>query len=450
MNLTLAEVAKLANGIVSDNSNTNLIIKEVVIDSRNVINNHLFVAIKGDSDDGHRYLESLFSKFENNIAALVSDKSLLNKYPNLIYVSDTTHALGILGSNYRQKFNIPVVGITGSNGKTTVKEMLKSICIHEFGEDNVLATVGTLNNHWGMPLTLLALDTKHKVAIIEMGMNHSGEMDYLSNLAKPSIVTVINVMMAHAGFFNDLSDIARAKGEIYHGLLNDGIACVNLNVPFYKLWINDIGNKPIFNYGIPGTDCYLLDSKTDGTTTIVTNRGQIKVKLKVLGQHNQENAVVATALALKVGCSIESITNGLNNYVGYKGRLELKTAFNGALIIDDSYNGNPDSVKAGIRAIENLSKPHWVILGDLGELGKYSDEAHSKLGEFANQNGIEVLLTYGEHTKHTHNSFKGIKRHFIDKEQLIDYCKNNLPSNATLFVKGSKTAKLYEVIDKLV
>lgn len=448
MQLSLREIAIKSGGTLSPGSDPDLLLKHVVIDSRKVTVGTLFVALSGETHNGHDFVESILN---NQTAALVNRDKHLN-LPNLIYVDDTIKALGDLARNYRLQFNIPIVGITGSNGKTTVKEMLKCICIKEFGNDYVLSTSGNFNNHLGMPLTLLNLENTHKVAIIEMGMNHALELAYLTQIAKPTIAVVNNAMLAHAGFFNDLSDIARAKGEIYTGLVKNGTACVNLADPSHQLWLDQLQSQAVkvFTYGGHGSECYLKTSSDLDITTILCRSGEINAKLQVLGEHNKKNALTATALALNLGCSLQNIATGLSSYKGYSRRLEQKLAFNGALIIDDSYNANPSSVKAAILAIKHLPKPHWFIFGDLGELGKFSKFEHEEIGTFAKDNGIDVLLTIGELSKISSNNFKGTKLHFANKQDVVEYCIKNLPKAATLLVKGSNSMALDQVINKLI
>ena len=452
MNLTLQEIALMSGGTLSVGSDLSLLIDNVVIDSRIAKDNSLLVAIKGGKSDGHDFIANAVAKFK--VGALV-DKSYYEStlsstkvLPNLILVDDTIKALGLLAKNYRETLTIPIVGITGSNGKTTVKEMLNLICESEFGVGNVLATEGNLNNHIGMPLTILKIKPKHKVAIIEMGMNHSGELTYLSNIAKPNIATINNIMLAHAGNFNDLEDIATAKGEIFSGLMDDGVAYINQSSPYQDLWQNHPGKNIYF--GKPGSICYIKYSDTGSKFTLDGVLGEINCELKVLGEHNKLNAMTASALAIALHCSSKNIQQVLNNYKGYKGRLERKEAFNGALIIDDSYNANPDSVKVAILSIKDLPKPHWFVFADLGELGKFSKDSHAEIANFATQNGIDCLLSYGEDSKITHSVFKGTKMHFTSIEDIVKYCYEHLPKSATLLIKGSNSMNLASFVSKIV
>ena len=450
MNLTLKQIATMAGGTLSESSDIDLLINTVVIDSRLATNNSLFVAIKGDKNDGHEYVNSILSSFK---AVALVDKSYyqssnFKQIPNLIFVDDTLDALGVLAKNYRKTLSIPIVGITGSNGKTTVKEMLKSICEYQYGESHVLATDGNYNNHIGMPLTLLSITNNHKVAIIEMGMNHSGELTYLSNIAKPNIATINNIMLAHIGNFKDLNDIALAKGEIFSGLMDDGVACINQALPYCNLWLDHPGENVYF--GVEGSQCYLKHTGVGGKLTIDGVIGEIDCDLQVLGEHNKLNALTATSLAISLGCSSKSIKDGLNNYGGYKRRLEQKIAFNGALIIDDTYNANLDSVKAAILAIKDLPKPHWFIFGDLKEVGNLARDVHIEVGNFAAQNGVDFILTIGEDAKSANDVFKGDKMHFNNIQDIVKYCYEHLPCDATVLVKASNSMNLNDLVSKIV
>lgn len=452
MNLSLSEICQMCDGSLSNGSNPDILIDNVVIDSRNVVDNSLFIAIKGENSDGHLFVQNALKG--SVAAAIVSSDCGLN-LPNLIYVNDTVKALGELAHNYRKNFTIPVIGITGSNGKTTVKEMLNSICKVKFGKEHVLATSGNLNNHLGVPLTLLEIESIHKIAIIEMGMNHSGELDYLSNLVSPDIAVVNNVMLAHAGFFNDISEIARAKGEIYNGLKINGTACINLDIPEHNILLENIKDRQlnIVNYGINGSTYYIKSDSVNvenNSFVLVTNLGEIEVNLQILGLHNQKNALTAAVIACQIGCDLREIKEGLEKYSGFKGRLEKKIAFNGATIVDDSYNANPDSVKAAIRAIYHLPHPHWFIFADLKELGRFETLSHEEVGEYADTHGIDLLITYGNLAKIATAKFQGSSLNFDNREDMVKYCLKNLPGNATLLVKGSNSMKLNEVVKELV
>lgn len=444
--LTVAQIVEATNGVVASHVSLQDTIEHIAIDSRSIAAKGLFIAIKGETHDGHDYVAKILENANNY--ALVSHNYPLD-LQNLIRVDDTTLALGKIAAYYRELFKIPVVAITGSNGKTTVKEMLRSICHEEFGTDAVLATSGNLNNHWGMPLTLLGLNSQHKVAIIEMGMNHAGELDYLTKLAKPTLAVVNNVMFAHAGHFTSLADIAVAKGEIYHGLQDKAVACINISNQFAGSWLrDDIKVKNIYRFGSPDSECSIVTVDHAGGH-YKTSIGDIYVKLRILGRHNYDNALSAIALAINLGCSTRAIKNGLENYAGYKGRLERKTAFNGALIIDDTYNANPDSVAAALQAIQELPRPYWFIFADLKELGPNELNFHREIGKLAEQFNIDKLITVGSLSRYTAETFSGDKIHFEQNEDVVKYCTSNLPINATLLLKGSNSMRLFDVAQQL-
>ncbi len=446
--LNSGQLPQMAGGREGPIYANNVTITDVVIDSRKAIKNCLFVALKGEHTDGHDYVAKVVAE-PTNFALVNSDFQL--DLPNLIRVDDSSLALGLLAANYRKQFNIPVAAITGSNGKTTVKEMLRSICEREFSKEMILATTGNLNNHLGMPLTLLQLSKEHKVAIIEMGMNHSGELTYLSNIAKPTLAAVNNVMFAHAGHFTSIRDIANAKFEIFTGLTNNGLACIDKSSEFATEWQQALvkRNIPVFMFGSPHTNCYIKELN-EQYATYITPLGELTITLKVLGRHNYINALTVIALAVNMGCSLDSIKLGLEEYTGYKGRLERKTAFNGALIIDDSYNANPDSVKAALEAIQVLAKPYWFIFADLKELGEFELDFHAKLGKEMNQYSLAKLLTVGDLAKHAARYFEGDKIHFANNQDIVQYCLANLPENATVLIKGSQSMHLSEVVQGII
>ncbi len=466
---SLAQLAAWCGGELSAESNPNLMLDLVVIDSRKVLANTLFVAVKGENHDGHDFVLEILQNIAN-IAALVSHDCGLAQ-PNLIYVPDTVIALGQIARKYRDQFatgldpinsqdqeikhenSLSIVAITGSHGKTTVKEMLRYICDNEFGSEHVLATEGNLNNHLGVPLMLLRLEPKHRVAIIEMGMNHTGEIEYLSKMTKPNIALINNIHLAHAGFFTGLEDIARAKGEIFFGLQSGGIACVNTTSPFAPMWFEYLHSRndiSIFQYGATNTKCYLVSNDDNALTRINYASDEINLQLKVIGQHNKNNAVSAATIAYNLGCGFNSVTSGLSQCPGYKRRLERKTAFNGALIIDDTYNAGPASVKAAIDAIGEFGHPHWVVFADLKELGEFEVDVHKEMAQYMQESGIDVLLTVGELAKITHDTFHGKKMHFVSNQDAVQYCMQNLPANATLLVKGSNSMNLDEVVAGLI
>jgi UDP-N-acetylmuramoyl-tripeptide--D-alanyl-D-alanine ligase len=451
MYFSVLQIANMCEGKIIGNAEIKLHMNNIVIDSRQVVKNSIFVAIVGNNHDGHGFIANAIM---NGAEVIVVNNKYTEFQPNITYiiVDDTTKALGRIAHTYRLHFTIPFIAITGSNGKTTVKEMLKSIACKEYREFEVLATDGNLNNHLGVPLTLLKLNEQHKVAIIEMGMNHFGELKFLSNLVIPTIAVVNNVANAHIGNFNSLDDIAKAKGEIYDGLTESSIALINQGSDYANYWTSLITDPKINKqyYNSHDSDYYIKNIDTNHNTSIMSiNKQDYTVELSVLGEHNYYNALTAITITSLLNYKVSSMLAGIKNYQGYKSRLERKKAFNGAIIVDDSYNANPDSVKAAILAIKDLPKPHWFILGDLKELGVFSDEKHYDVGLFAKANAIDVLLTIGDMVIPANQSFGDNSLYFSNKQDIIEYCQNNLPMSATLLIKASKSLKLWEIADAL-
>ena len=433
---------------------------QVSINTRTVAKGDLFVAIKGENFDAHDYLEQAEEK---GACALVSEKPVKLALPHL-QVKDTRIALGHIASLWRDAFSLPVVAITGSCGKTTVKEM--TTAIFKFAQQQVLATKGNLNNDIGVPLTLLRLNKKHKMAVIEIGANHIGEIEQLVNYVKPDVAVITNVEHAHIEGFGSIEGVAEAKAEIYKGLRKNGTAVINADDAFSDYWKNHCQSKQL---------TFALDKSADISAdytalgngfdlTIKTPAGEKNITLKQYGKHNIYNALAATAVALSSGCTLDQIKSGLESFTNISGRLEQKQGIAGAIIFDDSYNANPGSVKAGIDAIQQLDGDAVLILGDMGELGETSAKLHYKLGIDAVNMGIKKLFTVGINSretcngfnsviqKHTNNHFNAL--HFSHKDELIhkvkDYLLHSSNSRQIVLVKGSRSMAMESVVDALL
>ncbi len=434
-----------------------LVVDTVTIDSRELSKKadklHLFVAIRGAVYDAHDFIEISATNGAKGfiVERLPEDINSNAIYKNIAFllVKDSILALGELARSYRLLFDIPVIAITGSNGKTTLKEMLFNIAKYEYGAKYVLATFGNLNNHIGVPLTIFNLTYEHKILILELGMNHMEELNYLSHIVKPTIAIINNVMRAHAEFFNSIEEIAQAKSEIFDGLLPLSVACVDSSSPFKQLFLDKLYN----NHPLVKVVMY------DSTDLNILNFYHIK--LQVLGIHNKYNAISAIAIAKILALNNFSIQNGLNAFNSYNRRLQLKTAFNNSTIIDDSYNANPDSVKAAINAALELNMPIWFIFGELAELGKDAILWHKEIGAYASScSQIIALITLGqlanlsgiEYVNNRKNNVSEVSLHqnFSDIDSLIAYCKNNLPANIVVLVKGSRSNKLDLLVDNIV
>ncbi|GGY09288.1 UDP-N-acetylmuramoyl-tripeptide--D-alanyl-D-alanine ligase [Paludibacterium paludis] len=444
--LMLSDAARLAGGELTGGDRT---ILRVTTDSRTVRAGDLFVALKGERFDAHDFVADALSRGAS--AALVARGFDLPGAP-LIAVDDTRLALGRLAAGWRRRFSVPLVGITGSNGKTTVKEMLAAILRAKAGEEAVLATRGNLNNDIGLPLTLLELNDTHRYAVIEMGMNHTGEIDYLTRIAAPDVALVNNAMRAHLGEFDGVEGIARAKGEIFAGLGPDGIAVINLDDANAARFAEQNCARRRIGFGLAGADVTARDvalAETSSRFVLVAPDGEADVALPAAGEHNVRNALAAAALAHALGLGVEDIAVGLAAFRGVKGRLMRIAAQRGVTLIDDTYNANPDSMKAGLDVLARASAPRVFVMGDIGELGDTAPALHAEVGEHARRVGIEVFVSLGATSRHAADAFGEGARHFESIEPLLAWLDGNLEPGSTVLVKGSRFMRMERVVEHL-
>ena len=417
-------------------------------DSRAIKKGQLFVALKGENFDGHEYAAQ--SLEQGASAVLVSKAS--NVSPAVV-VEDTRLALGDLASHWRAKFDMPVVAITGSNGKTTVKEMLAAILKVATADDaSVLATQGNLNNDIGLPMTMLNLGKQHRYAVLEMGMNHTGELSYLSNLAKPNVALVNNAGTAHIGELGSLEAIANAKGEIFEGLADGGTAIINADDVFANLWKNLASKHQQVTFGLKAkadvTAKYELHAASSDLELIAPS-GTVKFTLPAPGLHNVSNALAAASAALALNVSLENIATGLSNFAGVKGRLQTKQGFAGAKVIDDTYNANPMSMKAAIDVLKASAGQRIFVMGDMAELGADAASMHAEIGAYAKTAGIEKFYALGELTKNAVTSFGANAMHFETIQALAESLKNMMNAETTVLVKGSRSMRMERVVDAI-
>ncbi len=427
----------------------------VSTDSRTVKSGDLFIALSGKNFDGHKFVFQ--AKDRGAVAAMVNQESDIKKNQDskvpMIIVKDTLLGLGRLAAYWRGCFDVPLIAVTGSNGKTTVKEMIASILLQLVGKDGnkVLATTGNLNNDIGVPKMLLQLCKQHKYAVIEMGMNHSGEISYLTQLAKPSVALITNAGAAHIEGIGSVEAVARAKGEIFEGLDKLGIAVINADDPNVQLWHRLAGSRPVIEFGLSKEvkvgGCYQLNL-TDTKMKLKLPDGAIEVKLKVPGKHNVYNALAAAAASTAIGISKENIASGLGLFSGVDGRLQKKKCQHDATIIDDSYNANPESVRAALSVLANSPGEKVLILGDMGELGDNTVDFHECIGEEARLIGIDRLFTLGKLSAHSVKKFGVGAQHFKNIEDLIAAVEAVLAPNVTLLVKGSRFMQMERVVRK--
>jgi len=418
-------------------------------DSRSIKKGELFVALRGPRFDGHDYLSVAE---EAGAKAVMIDKDAKTNLPTL-RVENTRHALGDLAAIWRSHFNMPVVAITGSNGKTTVKEMLRSI-LTRCG--NVLSTKGNLNNDIGVPQTLFNLDQKHDFAIIEMGANHMGEIVRLCEMAKPMVAVVTQCAPAHLEGFGTIESVALAKGEIFESLPKEGIAIINADDDYSPLWKQMSGECRVIRFGLQDT--------VDITASIISVNTksshfklkalvkEIDVKLSLPGRHNIMNALAATACAKALDVSLNDIRDGLEAMQSISGRMQFKSGCQNLQIIDDTYNANPGSFSAALDVLINSTGRHWLALGDMGELGGSSKSLHEDVGELARHAGVERLFTIGELSQKAAEAFGAGAEHFTDHAEMIEKIKsltNESDKDITLLIKGSRAARMEMVVQEL-
>ncbi|VAX11968.1 UDP-N-acetylmuramoyl-tripeptide--D-alanyl-D-alanine ligase [hydrothermal vent metagenome] len=415
-------------------------------DTRSLQKGALFIALSGPNFDGNSFAEQAL---QSEAAACLLERDM-GVSPALI-VDDSRRALGLLAQAWRRRFNLPLVAITGSNGKTTVKEMLASIFAQQ---GRVLATHGNLNNDIGMPLTLLRLDRSYDYAVVEMGANHAGEIAYLSQLAAPDVALITNTAIAHIAGFGSLEGVAQAKGEIYAGLAAGGCAVINADDAFAPLWrkiiVNTTQAPRCLGFAITANaEVQASWPAVDGRVKINTPEGGFDLRLSLPGRHNLMNALAATAAALGVGLDIAAIRAGLESMQAVPGRLQLKAGIKGSRILDDTYNANPASMKAALAVLQDFSGRHFLALGDMGELGEDEKALHAQTGEQAHASGVQRLYSLGSLSHLAAAAFGDEAQSFDSHRGMIDRLREDLAADVTLLVKGSRRMQMDRIVDAL-
>ncbi len=446
MEMTLEQIAAATSGTVRGGNPT---VAGVSTDSRTVKAGNLFVALDGENFDGHQFVAQALSG--GAVAVMVNAAKAEGISAPLVAVADTRRGLGELAAAWRGQFNLPLIAVTGSNGKTTVKEMLAAICRAASSEAAVLATEGNLNNDIGVPQMLFRLNAGHRYAVIEMGMNHPGEIAYLTGLAKPAVALVNNAQSAHLEGLGTVEAVARAKGEIFAGLSASGVAVINAEDAHAGLWRTLAGTRRVIDFGLEqgAVHCRYSLAPAGSAVTLITPAGEVEVKLPLAGLHNVRNALAATAGALAMGISLAHIVAGLEACHGAKGRLQRKPGYSGMKIIDDSYNANPGSVRAAIDVLAAQPDNRIMVLGDMGELGEQAEGMHAEIGKYAREKGIETLWTLGEMTRAAVDSFGAGGVHFGDLDALVEAVLERADADLTVLVKGSRFMRMERVVERL-
>jgi UDP-N-acetylmuramoyl-tripeptide--D-alanyl-D-alanine ligase len=447
--MTLMRLSEAARAIPGELHGEDREFDAVSTDTRALPPRALFVALKGERFDGHDYLALAAEK--GAAGALVQEPASAGALP-LVVAKDTRLALGSLAAHWRGKFSMPLVALTGSNGKTTVKEMLASILRAASAEDAVLATRGNLNNDIGVPLMLLELGPAHRYAVIEMGMNHAGEIRYLTRLAAPDVALVNNATPAHIEFFSSVAAIARAKGEIFEGLKPDGTAVINADDDHAPLWRDLAAGRRIVDFGIERRAAVSATYRLkwlESEIVVKLPRGEARAVLKAPGVHNVRNALAASAAAVALEVPAPAIEQGLARFAGIQGRLQKKSARGGATVIDDTYNANPESMRAAIDVLAASRAPTILVMGDMGELGARSAEFHREIGAYALSKNISSLYAIGEASREAVAAFGAAGSHASSLEDLLTMARAAATPQATLLVKGSRFMRMERVVADL-
>ena len=435
----------------------NVTVTTVSTDTRQAVENGLFFALKGEKFDAHDYAEKAV---EQGCVALVVERELPIAVPQII-VADTRLALGQLAKWLKSTLNPKTVAMTGSSGKTTVKEMTAKILQKTAAcEEDVLYTFGNLNNDLGVPMTLLRLTEQHKFAVIELGANHIGEIAYTTAIAQPDACLVNNVASAHLEGFGSIESVAAAKGEIYRGLKENGKAIIN-QAFYYPQWRKEIGDHELQSFSYTGSD---QDSYADfwaenvslnlnGSTFILhAFEEEIEINLPYLGAHNVSNALAATALAMAVGASLADVKAGLEQRSQVKGRLYPVEINEHCLLIDDTYNANVDSMKSAISVLKNYPAFRIFAVGDMAELGNESAQCHQEVADFAQQAGLDLIVSFG---KESAVISANVQHHFTDKQTMSDFLLPIISQKIAekqplvLLAKGSRSQKMETLIADL-
>ncbi|MFA6162573.1 MAG: UDP-N-acetylmuramoyl-tripeptide--D-alanyl-D-alanine ligase [Methylobacter sp.] len=448
MKMMLSDCAENVQGQLIGND---VEVSSVSIDTRAIKPGQLYIAIKGHNFDGNEFVDKAE---QAGASAAIVHKGITATIPHIV-VDDTRLALAELAGAWRKKVPVSVVGITGSNGKTTVKEMVAAILSVN---GNTLFTQGNLNNDIGVPLTLLRLNEQHRYAVIEMGANHPGEIEYTSNYAQVDVAVITNVGAAHIEGFGSVDGVAKAKGEIIQTLKQAGVAVINRDDKYFDYWKSVAGTRKIISFGLDdGANVTAHTAKTEvinnefsTTFDLMTEQGVTTVKLKLAGQHNVVNALAATAACLALGIDLKQIKQGLESVKPVTGRLQPLVSRLGNIVIDDTYNANPASLKAGLDVLVNCAGKPWLVLGAFGELGPESVKIHEKIGELIKSAGVVRLLAVGSDARNAVKVFGAGATFFETQNELIDVLKQALKGDEAILIKGSRAQHMENVVAALV
>ncbi len=440
MNSTLASAADAMQGILHGDDCS---FAGVSTDTRTVRSGELFFALSGPNFDGGEFVSQASAK--GAAGAVISSR--VEEDVAQITVDDTRLALGRLGSNWRQQHTATVVGVTGSNGKTTLKEMIAA-CLAQAAP--TIATAGNLNNDIGMPLMLLRIESSHHFAVLEMGANHGGEIAYLTSLALPDVVVITNAGASHLEGFGSLTGVAHGKGEILQGNPRPKSAILNADDDFYDYWMSLVDDVAVLSFGLSdNADVFATKihaGRENSQFLLHLPDAQIEIQLPLVGLHNVRNACAAAAVAIGLGVSAAQIKAALESILPVSGRLQPVAGLHGATLYDDSYNANPVSVMAAGDFIAELDGDNWMVLGDMGELGDAASQLHGQVGSVLRDKGIDRLFAVGELSKTTVAAFGEHGEWFHNIDELAERVTSELTSDVNVLVKGSRSARMERVV----
>ncbi len=446
--MTLKEIQEITGAVLQgDAEDLACTVHGVNTDSRTIKRGELFIALKGDNYDAHEFI---LSAHDRGAVAYLLDHKIEQVKPALI-VKDTKIALGQIAKAWRNKFAYPVVAVTGSNGKTTVKEMLFSILSQQSkasGKKGVLATKGNFNNDIGVPITLNRMKSCHDGAVIEMGANHQGEISYLTQLASPDVAILTNAAAAHLEGFGSLDGVAKAKGEIFEGLNNSGTAIINYDDVYCDYWIERAGKNKIITFGKNNNAdvSYVTHNENNVITVVIKNKPQFDLQPPLLGQHNIMNALAAIAATVALDVDFRIIKKGLESMQPVPGRLVSKKGVHDSVVIDDTYNANPASLAAAVEVMSTFKGTHHVVLGDMGELGADAITLHKVAAQTIKRGNVKYLYTIGETSEATSDEFGTGAQHFSSHQELINQLVKNIQPQDCVLVKGSRAMQMEKIV----
>lgn len=443
---TLSWVAEKINGKLVG---ADCYINDVSTDTRTIREGAIYLALKGPNFNGHDFAKQAE---DAGAKAIIASEQVETSLP-VVQVNDTKLALGLLGAAVKQCVAPKTLAITGSSGKTTVKEMCAAI-LQLCG--NVLSTKGNFNNDIGVPLTLLRLQEHHEYAVMELGANHKGEIAYTTDLVKPDVATIVNAAASHLEGFGSIDGVARAKSEIFDGLGDDGIAIVNVDSEFADFWLDKLKGTQTLTFSPNqknAADFYAsgIQIQQNGCAFFTLNspQGNVDIQLTIPGTHNVGNALLAAALTLNVGATLDNVRTGLGAMQQVDGRLNVKQLNAKIRLLDDSYNANVASVKAAIDTLSQFTGARVLVLGDMAELGDESEFYHQQVGEYAKQQGIDYLYSMGDFSSLSSQAFNVNSSHFADVDSLVRTLETdvvNVFENISILVKGSRSSKMERVV----